>query len=85
MTEGRPHVVDLVKNGEIALIINTVEERRNAIQDSYYIRHAAVQGRITYYTTIAEARAACVGLQHMTELRAYDLQGLHRDLAEAPA
>jgi carbamoyl-phosphate synthase large subunit len=83
MTEGRPHVVDLVKNGDIALIINTVEERRNAIQDSYYIRHAAVQGRITYYTTISEARAACVGMQNMTELRAYDLQGLHRQLAEA--
>jgi carbamoyl-phosphate synthase large subunit len=83
MTEGRPHVVDLVKNGEIALIINTVEERRNAIQDSYYIRHAAVQGRITYYTTMAEARAACVGLQHVTELRPYDVQGLHRQLAEA--
>ncbi len=85
MTEGRPHVVDLVKNGEIALIINTVEERRNAIQDSYYIRHAAVQGRITYYTTISEARAACVGMQNMTELRAYDLQGLHRQLAERAA
>ena len=83
MTEGRPHVVDLVKNGEISLIINTVEERRNAIQDSYYIRHAAVQGRITYYTTISEARAACVGMQNMTELRPYDLQGLHRQLAEA--
>jgi carbamoyl-phosphate synthase large subunit len=83
MTEGRPHVVDLVKNGEIALIINTVEERRNAIQDSYYIRHAAVQGRITYYTTMAEARAACVGLQHVTELRPYDVQGLHRQLAAA--
>jgi carbamoyl-phosphate synthase large subunit len=85
MTEGRPHVVDLVKNGEIALIINTVEERRNAIQDSYYIRHAAVQGRITYYTTMAEARAACVGLQYVTELRPYDVQGLHRQLAEAEA
>jgi carbamoyl-phosphate synthase large subunit len=85
MTEGRPHVVDLVKNGEIALIINTVEERRNAIQDSYYIRHAAVQGRITYYTTMAEARAACVGLRHVTELRPYDVQGLHRQLAEAAA
>jgi carbamoyl-phosphate synthase large subunit len=83
MTEGRPHVVDLVKNGDIALIINTVEERRNAIQDSYYIRHAAIRGRITYYTTMAEARAACVGLKHMTELRAYDIQGLHRQLAEA--
>jgi len=82
MTEGRPHVVDLVKNGEMALIINTVEDRRNAIQDSYYIRHAAIQNRITYYTTMAEARAACIGLQHMTELRAYDVQGLHRQLAE---
>ncbi len=82
MTEGRPHVVDLVKNGEMALIINTVEDRRNAIQDSCYIRHAAIQNRITYYTTMAEARAACIGLQHMKELRVYDVQGLHRQLAE---
>ena len=77
VAEGRPHVVDMIKNGEVALIINTVEDRRTAIQDSYSIRRSALQARVTYYTTIAGARAACGGLQHMQELRAYSLQALH--------
>jgi carbamoyl-phosphate synthase large subunit len=80
VAEGRPHVVDMIKNGEIALIINTVEDRRSAIQDSYSIRRSALQGRVTYYTTIAGARAACSGMQHMRELTAYSLQDLHARL-----
>ncbi|MCW5626888.1 MAG: carbamoyl phosphate synthase large subunit, partial [Burkholderiales bacterium] len=81
VNEGRPHVVDMIKNGEIALIINTVEDRRTAIHDSYSIRRSALQGRVTYYTTVAGARAACAGLQHMQELQAYSVQGLHARLA----
>ncbi len=77
VTEGRPHIVDMIKNGEICLIINTVDSKRSAIQDSYSIRHAALQGRVTYYTTMSGARAACVGMQHLTELNIYDLQSLH--------
>ncbi len=80
VTEGRPHIVDMIKNGEICLIINTVDSKRSAIQDSYSIRHAALQGRVTYYTTLAGARAACVGMQHHTELNVYDLQSLHKRL-----
>jgi carbamoyl-phosphate synthase large subunit len=80
VAEGRPHVVDMIKNGEIALIINTVEDRRSAIQDSYSIRRSALQARVTYYTTIAGARAACTGMQHMRELTAYSLQDLHARL-----
>ena len=80
VTEGRPHIVDMIKNGEICLIINTVDSKRSAIQDSYSIRHAALQGRVTYYTTMSGARAACVGMQHLTELNVYDLQALHRRL-----
>ena len=75
--EGRPHIVDMIANREITLIINTGEEDRRSIRDSWSIRNAALQGRITYYTTIAGARAACVGMQHLEELRVYDLQGLH--------
>src|SRR3989304_4341858 len=52
---GRPHIVDMIKNGEVKLIINTVEERRTAIADSRSIRTSAVQQRVTYYTTIAGA------------------------------
>jgi carbamoyl-phosphate synthase large subunit len=79
--EGRPHIVDMVKNREITLIINTVEEDKRSIRDSWAIRNAALQGRITYYTTVAGARAACIGMQHLAELKVYDLQSLHRSIA----
>ncbi len=80
VAEGRPHIVDMIKNGEIALIVNTVEDRRSAIQDSYSIRRSALQGRVTYFTTIAGARAACVGMREMRELNAYSMQELHATL-----
>ena len=75
--EGRPHIVDMIKNGEIAMIINTVDERRQAIQDSYSIRHEALKAKLPVYTTLAGARAACVGMRDLGEMRVYDLQGLH--------
>ena len=75
--EGRPHVVDMIKNGEIVMIINTVDQNPTSIQDSYSIRRSALQGGIAYYTTIAGARAACTGLQKMRQLECYDLQGLN--------
>jgi carbamoyl-phosphate synthase large subunit len=78
--EGRPHVVDMIKNREISLIVNTVEEDRRSIQDSWSIRNAALQNRITYYTTLSGARAACVGMKHLPELRPYDIQSLHESL-----
>lgn len=77
VAEGRPHIVDMIKNGEISLIINTVKNKRSAIRDSYSIRHAALQRRVTYYTTLAGARAACVGMANMQELSAYNLQKIH--------
>ncbi|HET7832400.1 MAG TPA: carbamoyl-phosphate synthase large subunit [Gallionella sp.] len=80
VTEGRPHNVDMIKNGEIKLIINTVDSRPSVMRDSYSIRHAALQGRVTYYTTLAGARAACLGMQHLAELQVYDVQTLHRRL-----
>ncbi|MCE2990716.1 MAG: carbamoyl-phosphate synthase large subunit [Nitrosomonadaceae bacterium] len=79
--EGRPHIVDMIKNREIQLIINTVEEDKRSIRDSWSIRNAALQGRITYYTTVSGARAACIGMQHLAELNVYPLQELHRRLA----
>jgi carbamoyl-phosphate synthase large subunit len=77
VAEGRPHIVDMIKNGEMDLIINTVEDKRSAIQDSYSIRHAVLQAKVTYYTTLAGARAACIGMAGMGELQAYSLQELH--------
>jgi carbamoyl-phosphate synthase large subunit len=80
VTEGRPHCVDMIKNGEIAMIINTVEEKRAAIQDSYSIRAAGLQSRIANFTTVAGARAAAYGMRDIRGMKVYDLQGLHRSL-----
>jgi carbamoyl-phosphate synthase large subunit len=78
--EGRPHIVDMIKNGEIALIVNTVEEKRVAVRDSYAIRRAALQERVALFTTLDGARAACTGIEHSRELRAYVMQELHARL-----
>ncbi|MDR3414132.1 MAG: carbamoyl-phosphate synthase large subunit [Formivibrio sp.] len=75
--EGRPHIVDMIKNGEMAMIINTVDERRQAIQDSYSIRHESLKAKLPVYTTLAGARAACLGMRDLGEMRVYDVQGLH--------
>jgi carbamoyl-phosphate synthase large subunit len=81
VTEGRPHVVDMIKNHEIALVINTVEERRNAIADSREIRTSALLARVTTYTTIAGAEAAVQGMKHLDNLTVYSVQELHAQLA----
>lgn len=80
VVEGRPHVVDMIKNNEIALVINTVEEKRNAIADSRAIRTSALAARATTFTTIAGAEAAVEGMRHLNQLHVYDLQGLHKTL-----
>jgi len=80
VAEGRPHIVDMIKNGEVSLIINTVDSKPSVMKDSYSIRHAVLQGRVTYYTTLAGARAACLGMQYLTELQVYDLQALHSSI-----
>ncbi|MGE4335551.1 MAG: carbamoyl-phosphate synthase large subunit [Pigmentiphaga sp.] len=88
VTEGRPNIVDMLKNGDIALVINTVEERRNAINDSRAIRTSALAARVTYYTTIAGARAAVEGMQYLRRgdgLRVYSVQELHASPALAAA
>jgi carbamoyl-phosphate synthase large subunit len=85
VAEGRPHVVDMIKNGDFSLIINTVEERLSAVRDSYAIRHAALEARVTYYTTVAGAKAACAGLFGGHELQPYCLQRLHASLLPAGA
>jgi len=78
--DGRPHVVDMLKNGEIALVLTTVDETRTAIADSRSIRMSSLANNVTYYTTISGARAAVEGLGYLRELEVYDLQGLHARL-----
>jgi carbamoyl-phosphate synthase large subunit len=78
--EGQPNILDMLKNDEIALVINTVVEKRSAIRDSYSIRREALLDRVAYYTTIAGARAAAVGMRGMRGLVAYSLQSLQNRL-----
>jgi carbamoyl-phosphate synthase large subunit len=80
VNEGRPHIVDLIKNNEVSFIVNTVEEKRTAIADSRSIRTSALAARVTFYTTIEGARAACAGMRQLRELETYALQALHATL-----
>ncbi len=83
VNEGRPHVVDMIKNNEIQLVINTVEEKRQAIVDSRSIRTSALAAKVTVFTTIEGARAACLGMRHLAGLEVFSLQGLHARLGVA--
>ena len=80
VTEGRPHIVDMIKNNEISLIINTVDEKRQAINDSRSIRTSGLMARVTMYTTIWGAEAAAVGIKNRGELVVYPIQELHAQL-----
>ena len=77
--EGRPHVVDMIKNDEIALIVNTTEGKQ-AVRESRSIRREAVARRVTYYTTVAAARATCDALDHLGDIAVNRLQDLHKEL-----
>jgi carbamoyl-phosphate synthase large subunit len=76
--EGRPHIVDMIKNDEIALIFNTVGAKRSTVKDSYSIRDAALQGQVPVFTTIAGAKAACIGMRDFEGMSVYALQDLHQ-------
>jgi carbamoyl-phosphate synthase large subunit len=78
--EGRPHIVDMIKNKEISLIINTVDEKRQAINDSRSIRTSGLAARVTMYTTVWGAEAAAVGIKSRGELMVYSIQALHAQL-----
>ncbi|WP_454260397.1 carbamoyl-phosphate synthase large subunit [Pseudoxanthomonas mexicana] len=77
--EGRPHVVDLIKNGEIVYIVNTTEGRQ-AIADSFSIRREALQHRVTYSTTVAGAKALVHSLEYRGTGPVLALQELHKEL-----
>ena len=78
--DGRPHIADMVKAGEIQLVFTTVDETRTAIADSRYIRTAALANRVTYYTTMAGCEAATEALKHQDDLTVVSLQELHAEL-----
>ncbi len=76
--EGRPHVVDMIKNDELSLIVNTTEGKQ-AILESFSIRREAVSHKVTYYTTIAGANATVIALDHLDDAGVNKLQDLHRE------
>ena len=80
VAEGRPNIVDMIKNEEVALVINSVEERRNAIADSRHIRTSALLGRVTTFTTIAAAEAAVEGMKYLDQLGVISVQEMHAQL-----
>ncbi len=80
VAEGRPNIVDMIKNEEVALVINSVEERRNAIADSRYIRTSALLGRVTTFTTIAAAEAAVEGMKYLDQLGVISVQEMQAQL-----
>jgi carbamoyl-phosphate synthase large subunit len=78
--DGRPHIADMVKAGDVQLVFSTVDETRTAIADSRYIRTAALAHRVTYYTTMAGCEAATEALKHQDDLSVMSLQELHAEL-----
>ncbi|BAU48975.1 carbamoyl phosphate synthase large subunit [Sulfurifustis variabilis] len=79
VSEGRPHVVDMIMNDEVDIIINTISDKQS-LEDSYLIRRQALQHKVTNYTTLAAARAACEAHGQMRELSVNRLQDLHREI-----
>ncbi len=79
--EGRPHIVDMIKNKEISLIINTADEKRQAVNDSRSIRTSGLAARVTMYTTVWGAEAAAEGIKNRGELVVYPIQTLHAQLS----
>jgi carbamoyl-phosphate synthase large subunit len=78
--EGRPHIVDMIKNDEIDLIVNTTEGKQ-AIRESNSIRREAVYRRVTYYTTLNAGLATCEALDHLDEVEVNRLQDLHKEIS----
>jgi carbamoyl-phosphate synthase large subunit len=78
--DGRPHIVDMVKAGDIQLVFTTVDETRTAIADSRHIRQVALANRITYYTSMAGCEAAVEGMKHQDDLVVVPLKQLHAEL-----
>jgi carbamoyl-phosphate synthase large subunit len=81
VSEGRPHIVDMILNDEISMIINTVSDKQS-VEDSFVIRRQALMHKVTNYTTLAAARAACEAHQHAGEFDVNRLQQLHKENAK---
>ena len=76
--EGRPHIVDMIKNGSIDMIINTTNSSPLSIKDSFSIRRTALQYKVTYFTTIAAAKVASNVIPNLDDYNVLSLQNLHQ-------
>lgn len=83
VSEGRPSVIDKIKNHEIQLVITTSNESRGEISDARDIRMAALANRVTYYTTIAGGRAAVEGIKHLSDAQVCSLQVMYAEATKA--
>ena len=79
VSDGRPNIIDKIKNQEVQLVITTSNESRGEISDAREIRMAALANRVTYYTTIAGGSAAVEGIKHLKDAQVYSLQEMHKD------
>ena len=79
VSEGRPNIVDMIKNDEISFIINTTEGEQT-ISASFLIRRSAVQHKVCCVTTLAGAEAACLAMQYSNEIQVNSLQSLHQEM-----
>ncbi len=77
--EGRPHCVDLIKNGKVSLVVNTSEGKK-AIAESHSIRSAAIHYKVAYFTTIAGADAACLAMDFLGDFEVTPIKELHGEL-----
>lgn len=80
--EGHPHIVEAIKNGEIALVINTVDHLSESVAESYALRATALKHKVPFYTTIAGAEAISIGISKMEDCDVYSVQGLHLSLVK---
>ena len=83
--EGRPNIVDMIKNGDIALVINTTSSNGSVISDSHSIRRSALNQRVPQYTTVAGGEAISFGLKSLNQLTVYSIQSLHERIAKKHA
>ncbi|KPK55683.1 MAG: carbamoyl phosphate synthase large subunit [Thiotrichales bacterium SG8_50] len=81
LSEGRPHIVDMIVNDEIDIIVNTHSDKKSR-EDSYVIRREALLHHLTNYTTVAAARAACEGHRQASDFSVNRLQDLHKEIAQ---
>ena len=82
--EGRPHCVDMIKNGEIHFVANTTEGKKS-VEESHSIRSAAIAQKLCYFTTIAGAYAAAIAMDHLDRVEVNRLQDLHRQITRTQA